>query len=225
MGERNVEGKVRAIIVAGGRSNTTQNWRKWVREDDLVVGADGGAAQAMTWGLHPHVVIGDMDSLPGDVRARLKENGARFVVHPRAKDETDLELALTYAVEQGAQEVVILGALGGRLDHTLSNVLLLALPQLAGVHVRIVEGHEEALLLRGEAMVTVAGQPGDIVSLLPLGGDVHGVTTDGLAWALDGDTLRFGHSRGVSNEMTASLACVEITEGCLLVVHGPPPQE
>ncbi len=215
---------MRTIIVAGGRSPERTNWRKWMQEGDLIIGADGGAAQALAWGLVPQVVIGDMDSLPQAQRAQLEEQGARFIVHPRAKDETDLELALTYAVERGAQEIVVLGALGGRLDHTLANVLLLALPALEGLDVRIAAGESEALLLRGGESVTLAGESGDLVSLLPLGGDVGGVKTDGLAWALRDDVLRFGHSRGVSNEMTGPLARIDVAEGCLLVVHGPAPE-
>jgi thiamine pyrophosphokinase len=128
---------VRAIIVAGGQAGGNEDWRRWVWEGDWIIGADGGAAQALAWGLVPHLVIGDMDSLPGEARAALEAQGSRFVVHPRAKDETDLELALTYATQRGAREIVVLGALGGRLDHTLANVLLLALPKLDGVVVRI----------------------------------------------------------------------------------------
>ena len=216
---------MRAVIVAGGRSAGDDEWRRWVREGDWIVGADGGAARALAWGLRPDLVIGDMDSLSAEARAELEAQGCRCVEHPRAKDETDLELALVHAAEQGAEEIVVLGALGGRLDHALANVLLLTLPQLAGLPVRIASGDEEALLARGGESVSITGQPGDLVSLLPLGGDVQGVTTQGLAWALHGDTLRFGFSRGVSNEMIGSAARVEVKRGLLLVVHGPPAME
>jgi len=210
---------VRAIIVASGRPSGGEAWKSWVRTGDLIVGADGGAAQALAWGLVPHVVIGDMDSLPEQARAGLASGGCEFIVHPRAKDETDLELALSYVVERGFQEVIIFGALGGRLDHTLANLLLLALPRFATAQIRIVDLPEEALLVRDGRSVTIEGLPGDLVSLLPLGGDAGGVTTAGLAWALDGDTLRFGSSRGVSNELTISTARIAVEHGCLLVVH------
>jgi thiamine pyrophosphokinase len=213
---------MRAIIIAGGQAGPNTHWQRWVRQGDLVLGADGGAAQALDWGLEPHIVIGDMDSLPEPERADLKARGCRFVVHPRAKDETDLELALGYAAGQGAQDIVILGALGGRLDHTLANVLLLALPALTGLPVRIAAGEQEALLVQSGESLTLEGNAGDLVSLLPLGGDARGVTTGGLAWALRDDTLRFGSSRGVSNEMTAATARIEVEEGYLLVIHAPP---
>jgi thiamine pyrophosphokinase len=192
-----------------------------VQDGDLVIGADGGAAQALAWGLEPDVVIGDMDSLPHDARQILSDRGCSFVTHPRAKDETDLELALTHALEQGANEIAILGALGGRLDHTLANVLLLALPQLQGIPVRIVEGKQEARLAREGWPACIEGEAGDLVSLLPLTTNVRGVSTDGLAWTLRKDTLELGFTRGVSNVMTAPLARIEVDAGLLLVVHGP----
>jgi thiamine pyrophosphokinase len=213
---------MRAIIIAGGQAGDS-GWRNWVQDGDWIIGADGGAGRALAWGLVPHLVIGDMDSLRDEDQAVLEARGCRFVEHPRAKDETDLELALRYAAREGALEIVVLGALGGRLDHTLANVLLLTLPVLDGVSVRIADGVGETLLLRGGRAVTLRGSAGDLVSLLPLGGDAGGVRTSGLAWALRGDTLRFGLSRGVSNEMTSHEARIELEEGLLLVVHGPPP--
>jgi thiamine pyrophosphokinase len=210
---------MRTIIVAGGRPNKGDAWRKWVRPGDQIIGADGGAARALAWGLAPDWVIGDLDSLPAGQRRALEARDCRFLVHPRAKDETDLELAHVYAVEQGARDIAILGALGGRLDHTLANLLLLALPQLAGFSVRIVDGPQEARLLRPGESAAVAGRPGDLVSLLPLGGDVHGVCTSGLAWPLRHETLRFAFSRGVSNEMTSAEALVTVEAGVLWVIH------
>ena len=213
---------MRAIIIAGGESSGKAGWQAWVREGDLIIGADGGAARALGWGLVPDLVIGDMDSLPAPAHAELEARGSRFVEHPRAKDETDLELALNAAVDAGADEIVVLGALGGRLDHLLANVLLLTLPRLEGAVVRIVDGQQQARLLRGGEAADLEGQPGDLVSLLPLGGDARGVTTEGLAWALTGDTLRFGFSQGVSNEMSGRAARVELGEGYLLIVRSRP---
>jgi thiamine pyrophosphokinase len=167
----------------------------------------------------PHLVIGDMDSLPHDVQAELLSRGCQFVIHPRAKDETDLELALHCAVQRKAQEIIILGALGGRLDHTVANLLLLTMTELAGIPVRIIGANQEALLLRGGGTGSVQGRPGDLVSLLPLGGEAIGVTTAGLAWALSRETLHFGLTRGLSNEMVSAIAEIQLEGGYLLVVH------
>lgn len=214
---------MRTIIIAAGEPGGAEAGpQRWLRDGDRIIAADGGTARALAWGLLPHLVIGDLDSLPDADRERLAALGCRFLVHPQAKDETDLELALAHAAGEGADELVVLGALGGRLDHSLANVLLLTLPGLAGCRVRIVDGEEEAFLVRGGGAAAVCGRPGDRVSLLPLGGDARGVTASGLAWPLRGETLRFGHSRGVSNEMLSSQAEVTVEEGLLLVVHGPP---
>lgn len=210
---------MRAIIIAGGEARKGQDWRLWSGQGDLLIGADGGAAQALAHGLVPHWVVGDMDSLSGEERVALEAHGCRFLIHPRAKDETDLELALTCAVEQDASEIIILGALGGRLDHMLANVLLLTLPSLEGLRVRIVDGEEEALLVRGGEAITLSGAPGDLVSLLPLGGEARGVSTSGLVWGLEGARLQFGSTRGVSNEMTVPEARVQVEKGFLLVIH------
>jgi thiamine pyrophosphokinase len=213
---------MRFIIIAGGQAHE-QDGQRWIGDGDFVIGANGGAARALAWGRVPDLVIGDMDSLPDADRTALEAYGCRFVVHPRAKDETDLELALAYAARQGAREIIVLGALGGRLDHLLANVLLLARPELAGVSVRIADNGGEAQLIRNGEAVSLEGEPGDLVSLLPLGGDAQGVTTKGLAWPLRGETLRFALTRGVSNEMTGAAARVEVDRGYLLVVHSPPP--
>jgi len=184
---------------------------------DLLIAADGGARHALALGLTPHVLIGDLDSLDADQQTRLRAAGTRFIVHPPAKDETDLELALLYAVEQDADPIVVLGALGGRLDQMLANVLLLTMPALAGRDVRIVDGPQAAFVVRDEA--TLAGRPGDTVSLIPLGGAAHGVATDGLLYALNDGSLPFGPALGVSNQMTTDRAHVRVRDGLLLCVH------
>jgi len=188
-----------------------------VREGDWVIAADGGAAVALKLGLHPRVVVGDLDSLPIRVRSRLEKEGCLFEQHPPHKDETDTELAIQYALAHGSDEVVLLGAAGGRLDHALANVFLLGMPALEKVRARIVAGRTEVWLLRGGRTMDIHGQPGDTVTLLPVGQAAVGVTTTGLEWKLHDDTLPFGLARGVSNVMTSDTARVALREGLLLV--------
>ncbi|MGD1993325.1 MAG: thiamine diphosphokinase [Anaerolineae bacterium] len=207
---------MRVIIFANGLFPDPAAHRRLLRPGDLVIAADGGTLHARAAGVNPHAVIGDLDSLPADLRDELAAGDTRLISRPPAKDETDLELALLYAVEQGAQEIVILGALGGRLDQTLANLLLLALPALRGLDVRIVERDQTAFLIRDQA--TIEGQPGDVVSLIPLGSDACGVTTDGLKWPLREETLHFGPARGISNLLLGRQARVRVQEGLLLCV-------
>src|SRR5258708_466164 len=134
------------------------------------------------------------------------------------KNETDTELAVQAAIEQGATSITLLGALGGeRFDHTMANILLLA--DIEPVPAKIVDGPSTCWLLRGPGSSFINGQKGDLLSLLPLTGDATGVRTKGLYYPLHGETLRFGKPRGVSNVLTQEHAEVSLVGGMLLVVH------
>jgi thiamine pyrophosphokinase len=210
----------RVVIIANGIAPDEATVHRWLLPDDGQVRlfcANGGAHTALSLGLKPEVVVGDLDSLDEAHQVQLKAMGCRFVVYPAAKDWTDLELALKLAVEEGATEVVVLGALGGRLDQELANVLLLLLPELEGTPTRIVDDRQEMFVTRDRAEIT--GQPGDVVSLMPLGGNAQGIVTDGLMYPLRDEPLFSGPARGISNVMTGSVARVTLRSGALLVVH------
>ena len=207
---------MRAIIFANGEFSDPQSARALLRPDDLIIAADGGARHAWDAGVVPQVVIGDFDSLSPGEQARVGASGSQVIRFSPRKDETDLELALGYAAREGATEIIILAALGGRLDQTIANLLLLAMPKLSEITVRIVAGAQTAFLIRDQALVE--GLPGDTVSLIPLGGDAVGVTATGLEWPLHEDALRFGPARGVSNVLVAEQAPVCVRQGLLLCV-------
>lgn len=208
---------MRVIIVANGQVQQGERYGHLVRPDDLIIAVDGGAIVAQQLGLVPQVMVGDMDSVSEGLLSQLEASGCELVDHPERKDETDTELAMRYALQQGASEILLLGATGDRLDHTLANVFLLDVAWQAGVRAKILSGDTEVWLLRGGRELEIHGEPGDIVTLLPVGQDAVGVRSVGLEWALHGDTLRFGPARGVSNVMTAPLAEVALREGVLLV--------
>jgi len=210
---------VRVVVVANGTVEDRPMYYEVIRGADLVICADGGANAAAAFGWTPQVVVGDMDSVSSDVLAELERAGCEVIRHSPRKDETDLELALSEAVGRGATEIVVLGAIGGRVDHTIANLMLLSLPALIGRQVRILGEDAEVMLVRDEAHVQ--GHLGDIVSLIPVGGDARGVTTDGLEWRLFEDTLLLGYARGVSNVMIADVARVRVKEGLVLLTHSP----
>ena len=205
------------LLLANGAVEDLAGVRHHAADADLILCADGGCRHAQALGLRPHVVLGDLDSLAPEAEAKLRAEGVEFVVHPRAKDETDLELGLLYAVERGATAITVLGAWGGRIDHALGNLFLLAHPRLTGVDVRIVSVTQAVVLVRREARFH--GSPGDLLSLLPFGGDVHGITTTGLAYPLRDEDLLFGPARGISNVFTGHTATVCLGSGLLLAVH------
>ncbi len=221
LGEVDVIHRERVVIFANGECHPARDVHRWL-EGRWVLCADGGTLHALALGLHPDVVIGDLDSLPEDVRDRLDAEGTQFLQYPRDKDYTDLELALQSAMGRGAKDILLLGLLGGRLDQTLANVLLLARPEWDAARLWFAHGSERAHLLRGGESLTLHGHPGDIVSLIPLTPTVTGVTTQGLRWPLREATLYFGHTRTISNELVGEEAAVKVAEGRIVVTisHG-----
>lgn len=207
---------MKAVVIANGELEAGEWWREHVAGADLIIAADGGTHHALRIGLTPDIIIGDLDSLDADLAKRLETSGVRILRHSPHKDETDTELALLHALSLGAIEIAILGALGGRLDHALANILLLSMPELAGVRVYLAAAGYTVSLIHGQA--TFTGQAGDILSLLPLGGDVYGITTEGLEYPLRGETLRLGPARGISNVLTAPEARVRVQDGLLLAI-------
>ena len=185
---------------------------------DLIIAADGGSRHASTLGLKIDLVAGDLDSIEAALRETLQAQGAQFEHYKAEKDETDLELALLTAVEQGAEEIAIVGIVGDRLDMVLANIHLLTLEALLPIRTELWLGHQTAWLIRppGEEF---EGAPGDTLSLIPLKGDAIGVTTSGLAYPLQGETLFFGPARGVSNGMEKKVCRVDLEAGILLAVH------
>jgi len=212
--------KVRALILDNGELYQPGVLRRRIQAGifDLVLGVDGGARYGAALGVAPGVVIGDFDSLPDSERTNLAQ--AEFIAYPAEKDETDLELALLYAAEQGARDIVLVAAMGGRLDMSLANILLLTHARLTDCRVEVWHGAQTGWLIRppGEA---VAGRPGDTLSLMPLGGTAEGVTTGGLKYPLKDAALTLGQSRGVSNRLEKPSAAIKLAGGLLLTVHTP----
>jgi thiamine pyrophosphokinase len=219
-----------AILVGDGdvppRSAIDAAWPGWDAGADLVVGADGGALKALAAGLRPDLVVGDADSLGPTGLAAVGALGISLERAAVAKDESDLELALVAAIARGAGSLAILGALGGpRFDHALANAWLLAHPALDGrptvlldatTRVRLLEAGPQAA---APAAADLAGHVGDLVSLFPFGADALGVTTDGLAYPLRDEPLRFGPARGLSNVRVGPRARVSLRSGRLLIVE------
>ena len=204
-----------AIVFAGG-DRPTRDALVGLPTDALVIAADSGVEHALALECHVDLVIGDLDSADPGAVADAVASGAEVDRHPAAKDATDLELALLAARDRGADDIVVVGGHGGRLDHFLANALLLAAPQLASVRVRARMGDGEITVVRHRSELT--GRRGDLCSLLPVAGPVHGVHTEGLRYALDHETLHPGSTRGVSNEFLATTAVVAVEAGVLLAV-------
>jgi thiamine pyrophosphokinase len=220
---------MRALVLADGdrvsRNELDAAWPGWDDGISLVVAADGGARLARDLGCRIDLWVGDGDSLGAEELAGLERQGVPVQRARADKDESDAELALVAAIRLGATDITVLGALGGRrLDHALANVALLSHPELRRRPARLLDARTRVMLLDAPAdgprvLQPLPGRPGDLVSLLPWGAPVEGVTTTGLRYRLRDATLQAGPARGLSNVRDVDDAAVEIRRGRLLVVE------
>lgn len=206
----------RIIIFANGDLPNLEKARALLRDDDFIIAADGGTRHALALGKTPNVIIGDLDSATFDLRP-LIDKGTQVIRFSHDKNETDLELAIQHALTLNPEQVIILAALGGRLDQTLGNIALISDPQLVTRNVYLDDGIEEVFFCYDQC--EIHGAAGDIVSLIPWQGEVTGVRTTDLKWPLRDETLFPNKTRGISNEMLGDKAAVQIQSGFLLVVH------
>lgn len=207
------------VVVANGEFAPAERLLVLIDAADQVIAADGGANALAQYDRYPDVLVGDLDSINPEVLARIADGACRLLRHPTSKDETDTELALLEAVRLGARRITLLGALGGRIDHALANVLLLTLPALAGCMVQVYDGRSFLLLVREHC--EVHGHPGDLLSLIAINGDALGIRTEGLQYPLRDEPLRFGPARGISNVLLGKVARVQLRAGMLLLIHTP----
>jgi thiamine pyrophosphokinase len=223
---------MKVIVLADGdapdRVGLDLAWPGWAEGATVVVAADGGARHAADLGLTIDTWIGDGDSIDTDALASLAARGVTVRRVGEAKNESDTELAVLEALARGADEVVILGAFGGlRIDHTIANVGLLAMPQLGDLPTALLDDRARIRLITApgpggvEVRFPLPGTVGDRVSLLPFGEGVAGVTTHGLAYPLADEPLPPGPARGLSNVRVSEDAAVVVRSGRLLVIETP----
>jgi len=206
---------MKACIVCNGEIGDYDWAASQIRECDLLIAADGGANHLRKIGIIPHVIIGDMDSV--DPAALENDKGAEQISFPEDKDKTDAELAIDLALERGSRFITLLGAAGGRLDHTLGNICLAA--KYPG---QVVLATENATLttLDNSEKYHITGGPGSLVSLIPFP-TAEEVTTTGLKYSLEKENLASG-TRGISNVLCHPNGSITISGGLLLVYteHG-----
>ena len=197
-----------ALIVGNGE--VSEKIKPLLPENAYVICADGGFRHMDKLGLTPDIVIGDMDSVKADL------HGEKTIVYPVRKDFTDSEIAVNYAIDNGFSDLVLIGFTGTRTDHTLTNLFLLKGISERGARAKIIDEHN--VIRYAEKENIIRGKKGDIVSIIPIGGDVSGITTEGLDYPLFSETLEFGKGRGVSNVMTGDECRITVKNGSALII-------
>ena len=212
------------LIVAGGDPPGGNLLAGLAGKAGKVIAADKGAAYCLEAGVIPHLVVGDFDSLPPDIQHELRDLGVSIRQFGIEKDYTDTQLALEEAISEGARDVEIIGAMGGRFDHELANLHLLKKAQDAGVNARITTDSQEIFLIRSHHVIRE--RQGFTASFLPLTGRVEGITLMGFAYELQGAVMEIGNPYGTSNVVRSREARVSVGGGVLVAVltaSGPDP--
>ncbi len=202
-----------AVVVFPGGEALSPDVLNDLPDNAYVIAADSGFDRAGEIGVDVDLVVGDMDSIQGDLADQAVE------VHPTDKDHTDLELALIEASKRDPERIVVVGGHGGRLDHLLANASVICAGWLANHQVDWITDGTRATVFHSGGRIH--GDPGDTVTLLAVGGDAIGVTTDGLQWELQNETLEQGETRGVSNILEKPVATVNLVAGTLLALLVP----
>ena len=204
------------VIVCGGRIEDYSRMKSYFENAGLVISADSGARHCRKFQVVPDLLVGDFDSVSEADYAEMAALGVEIARFPAEKDMTDSELAVDTAVKRGCKRIILLGVLGERQDHSLSNLFLLKMLLDRGVEGIVADEHNEIRLI--DKSIVLEREEGVYITLLPLAGNAEGVSTQGLYYPLDNATLEIGSSRGVSNQFSAEKARVDVRKGYLLVM-------
>lgn len=208
---------MKCVILANGDYGNIDSYKWLLKEADIILCADGGANYAYKMGITPAYIVGDMDSIHPPVVDYYKEQGVEFRRYPQRKDFTDTQLILALAEELNADEIVFLGSLGIRLDHTLANLYCGGELALKGIKVWHYTANYSAYLVNQE--ITISGEVGDIVSVLALTDEVKGVYEQGFEYPLQNVILKKWNPYAISNVLAENEGVIKVREGLLLVIH------
>ena len=207
---------MRCVIISNGELNNYKRAALEIRDDDYIVCADGGLKHAVQMALTPHVLIGDLDSVSDDDLSYLDDKSLKVLKYPAEKDETDTEIAIIHCLTFKPDEIVLMGVLGGRLDHTFANLGLLKELYEKGVYSWIHSDLNDIYMT--DDFIEINGEPGDEISVMPISDVVEGITLTGLRYPLENRTLRFGAPIGVSNVFIGTRATIKVNKGYVMIM-------
>ena len=181
-------------------------------KDDMIIAADGGYDNLVRHGYTPDIIIGDLDSIESEI-----PEGTRIISYPKEKDETDMFLSYKAGVTLGYTEFVMLGATGGRLDHTYANISLLLYAKERGHNITVIYEGGIILCLKDES-VTLSGSEGATLSVFAIDGAAEGVSILGAKYEVENVSLTPDFPLGVSNEFLDRDVRISVTDGTLIVM-------
>lgn len=207
---------MRCVIISHGAMEDYQFHKDIIDEGDVVICADAGCIHAYRMGITPRLIVGDLDSVDPAVEQHYRQLKVPFETFPKEKDKTDTELAVDLALGQKAEEILLMGVLGSRIDHTLANISLLKTIANAGARGHIINEYNDIYITRDR--LTVNGTKGEYLSLVPVDQRVMVRELTGLKYPLYDRELVYGSSLCISNEFIDTQARVWVEGGWVLVI-------
>jgi thiamine pyrophosphokinase len=209
---------MKALIIAFGSLRDSQYLINEAASSDVIICADGGLEHAARCGITPDYMIGDFDSVSDKTFEEFKAAGVMFMKYPPEKDYTDTEICIEKAIKLGADEICIAAGIGSRIDHSLGNIGLLHILISQGIKAYIVSDDCIIYMCRNDNL-RLKGAIGDIVSILPYGGNAEGITLKGLKYPLDNAVIPLGKPTGISNVMVDKECMININNGEIIIIH------
>lgn len=207
---------MKALLVSNGDIKDSNLLRKMEERVDFILAADGGANHCIGFGIMPDLIIGDLDSIESKILDEVKKNDIETIKYPSKKNATDTEICLDYLVDNGYEEIFLLGSIGSRLDHSLANIYLLEYLFRKGVRGYILNEKNIISLLEGELIVEKYRK---YISILGISDSGIVVSLDGLEYPLDHKKIERGSTLGISNEFKSRSCKINIHEGRALVIQ------
>ena len=204
------------VVVANGEIININFLKYVLKNSDHIICADGAAKYLMDLNIYPDLLIGDLDSINEKTLKWVEKNNIKIQRFPVKKDMTDTELAVESALKQNPNKITIIGAIGSRLDHSLGNIMLLYKIHKLGIDAAVV--NEINYITIVSDVLKMKCRIGEIISIIPVGGDARGVTLEGLEYPLNDHNIKMGSSLGISNKSVSEEIIISVKNGILLVV-------
>ncbi len=204
------------LVIAGGPDPGSALIKKCAAQADKIYCADRGAQWAYQAGIKPDLVVGDMDSVSDSTLDRVDADGVRTMRYPVEKDMTDTQIALEVAISEGARSITLLGALGGRVDHTLANISLMSSYHRRGIRIAIMDNNTAMFV--GERTITFRAVKGSTVSIFPVEEGVRVLRSEGLYYPLNDLVIPMDGTLCISNQMISDRVILDVRNGSILLI-------
>lgn len=207
---------MRAIVVSGGYKPSKELLLSYIKKDDIIIGVDKGCNCLYEYEIEPNMILGDFDSAEEKVIESFKQKGTKVLAFNPEKDYTDTDLGYEKAKETGADEILLFGATGTRVDHALGNIGILLKALKEKVKTEIIDNHNRVILIDKET--TFKGKYGEIISFHALSDVVKNVNIRDAKYSLSNYDMTLLEPRAICNEFIDKDITISFDSGIIMVI-------